>query len=528
MQKLILGLLACISLNVLGAPLLHGKPLARFIAYTSAWKNGQIEWYYNPSGQPAWLSKETAVATIKQGMQQWSDACNVSFTYKGETSEPAVRKDGTNTLGWGNTLGYPYANAWPNGSGGIIEGDIQFVVSSFSGVNDFASNVIHEVGHLIGLSHSDRPAAVMFANGYNTYGYQSLLKGDDMAACAKLYGGRGLVKQPDFQAVPTQPIDNYKISIEVSRTTPTNTPQPSVASIPPDVKETIYFAVRYDGVPLGEALQLRFVAPDGADYNGTSFITLFPSPSWMGWLQDLSIAPMRNLTGKWEVQILKGERILARQSFVIENAYPNPVVASNAVVLNLNGSGGLQLSARNLQANSTTTRQTWWANARSYGSSANDALNALDVGDYVITYFATSSNPRYANTEASEPDSAIRLLAQLDEDGWPVANRFTADVSGTLAAGTLDANIAMRSTGDKDVYVLMFNADGLFWKTPTGWQTEIAPLLRVSSPAHVAVNVWDRIDLRALPAGTAIYVGFGKDLDEVVARGQYGQVFALP
>lgn len=506
-----------------------GTPNTRYIAYPWAWKNGQVTWYYNAAAQPAWLNKDTALAAIAQGMRQWQAACNVTFTYAGEITAPAVLQDNVSTLGWGNTQGIPFANFWANDGTYINEGDIQFVAASYYGRVDYlTANVIHEVGHMIGLSHSDRPESVMFANGYNTFTYQTTLKGDDIAACAKLYGGRGLIERTDYQTLPTQPIDGYRFSFEISRTLPSNTPVTSLTTIAADVRDKVYFKLNFDGVPVGETLTLRFVTPDGSIYDSYAYTTEYPSPSWFYYSYDLSQAPMRNLTGNWEVQAMKGERILARQKFAVAAAYAIPAVPNIALIYSPAARADSRLEVRNLQAGTSIVSQRWLVNGRSIGSSNSIAAGNLASGNNSVTLFATSNHPRYANTEATMPDGIVRLNAQLDDNGWPLANRYAADIVGDRAAATLDAQLALRASGTQGIYLAILTGGKLLFKTEAGWQDELLPLMHVTAPAAVALNVLDRFDLRTLPSGTTFFAGFGTDIADLLAKNQYGVLYSVP
>lgn len=46
----------------------------------------------------------------------------------------------------------------------------------------------HELGHVIGVGHSNVSASVMFADPYHDVAYMGILRGDDANACADLYG----------------------------------------------------------------------------------------------------------------------------------------------------------------------------------------------------------------------------------------------------------------------------------------------------------------------------------------------------
>lgn len=330
-----------------------------------------------------------------------------------------------------------------------------------------------------------------------------------------------------MKTLPTQGYGNYQIRIEVSIIEPTATPLNSVEVINADFRDKIYFTIRYDNIPLGENLGLRFVAPDGSNYDVYNFTVNYASPSYIWYYNDLSIAPMRNLTGLWEAQVLRGDQVLARRSYTVTQAYPILNVPDNAVVLNKIGSV-TSLEGRNLQHDATVISQNWWVNGQNFGTNAARAVANLNQGDNVVTYFTTSSNSRYANTEATMPDSITRMLVSLDSNGLPAANRFLGDVYGDRASASLDAHIGLRSNGEQQIYVAAATPAGLWFKVPGGWQAMPGPLLTVSTPAAVTLSVLDRFDLRTVPSGTQFYAGFGTDLNELLSNARYGLLFKVP
>lgn len=54
---------------------------------------------------------------------------------------------------------------------------------------DLFSVTVHELGHSLGLMHSNIPDAIMFPY-YRGYSKSIKLHGDDIAAIRKLYGGK--------------------------------------------------------------------------------------------------------------------------------------------------------------------------------------------------------------------------------------------------------------------------------------------------------------------------------------------------
>ena len=163
------------------------------------WSGGNVNWYYNPAGQPTNLQTQDVVNAIQTAAARWAGMCNLTFTYMGTTSAvPNVRStsgtiDQTNVVGWGlltaEMAGYgAYTKWWYNGSHFLIDADVVINTAYNWTLQNVESIMTHEFGHFIGLNHSNVQASVMFANPYNSYSYQRTLRGDDAEACAALYG----------------------------------------------------------------------------------------------------------------------------------------------------------------------------------------------------------------------------------------------------------------------------------------------------------------------------------------------------
>lgn len=152
------------------------------------------------------LGYEQALSAIERSLAQWSAAANIYFEQVPDSGAPF---HGT-TATYPNTghirLGAFPINAGigavgyaPPPNGGNLEGDVLLNANStfffdngaegelIDVFNDFESLVIHELGHAIGLAHSDAQS-VMSVN-YDVYKYVNrLLDPDDVAAAQFLYG----------------------------------------------------------------------------------------------------------------------------------------------------------------------------------------------------------------------------------------------------------------------------------------------------------------------------------------------------
>jgi hypothetical protein len=79
------------------------------------------------------------------------------------------------------------AMAW-NSFGEVIDGYI--IINSNNGAIDTSTLqglITHEVGHLLGIAHSDVNESIMFANPYHNYDYQRVLRQDDIDVARLIY-----------------------------------------------------------------------------------------------------------------------------------------------------------------------------------------------------------------------------------------------------------------------------------------------------------------------------------------------------
>lgn len=168
--------------------------------FNQKWLTGNVLWYYNPSNQPADLSIETVVNAVTLAASRWTGMCNVEFFYMGTTSsrpyggDDSLAVDRRNVVGWdllkgneGDAAAITYS--WSS-SGRLLDADIvintdmpkPWTAARLDGV------LTHELGHFIGIKHSDTVESVMSAEPYNSFAYMRVLRGDDAKACAALYG----------------------------------------------------------------------------------------------------------------------------------------------------------------------------------------------------------------------------------------------------------------------------------------------------------------------------------------------------
>lgn len=168
----------------------------------NGWSTRTVHWRYNDTNRPSSIvaSSDSAVDRLQTAMAKWSAVCNVKFVYDGTTtSAPSLAtgsRDGVNVVAWGalpgNTTGFAYvgASAVQGQTFTLDEADM-IINPEYNPVLDFT--LLHEVGHMLGLKHSNQESSVM--SGPNVapdvstaYSALETLQADDIAGCVSLYG----------------------------------------------------------------------------------------------------------------------------------------------------------------------------------------------------------------------------------------------------------------------------------------------------------------------------------------------------
>ncbi len=171
--------------------------LPKYITYGwNGFAGKTVHWRYDDTNRSASISPSaaSALSTIQTAMSQWQQVCNVTFIYDGtSTAGPSLAPptntfDGVNVVGWRSQTA-PQTGVTGVGASGagptLVEADIAF---NYTFDPIFAQTALHEVGHMIGIDHSDVNNVVMSGPPTSTYANQSVLQADDINACISLYG----------------------------------------------------------------------------------------------------------------------------------------------------------------------------------------------------------------------------------------------------------------------------------------------------------------------------------------------------
>ena len=185
--------------------------------------NSQINLVYDPDGAPAPFGTSAVVIDlIEQAIAQWELVSGIKINITGTDRFAAIDenagpsgKDGLVRVFWG-PAGGAAGLAGPDGDFfdedlgyfPYIDGSVELNddPDQWDSPSELVGVLVHELGHLIGLGHSDNPHSVMFANPYNHLNHP---RPDDILAARALYGNGTLnisdVTKPVSQWLYTPP-----------------------------------------------------------------------------------------------------------------------------------------------------------------------------------------------------------------------------------------------------------------------------------------------------------------------------------
>ena len=179
--------------NTPGASPSAPDPQPNFVAIpgiNAGWASGVVRWYYNPAGEPATLRGQVE-GLIDAANAEWSSHCDVHFVYQGLSTAVPRMFDGQTVIGWNASQSYSGITFPQTSAGRVVEAGIE-MNPNMTNDPEFASQVlVHEIGHLLGLAHSDVQGAVMSGPPSSSYSYATHLSEDDIAGCQALYDNLG-------------------------------------------------------------------------------------------------------------------------------------------------------------------------------------------------------------------------------------------------------------------------------------------------------------------------------------------------
>lgn len=272
----------------------QSQPLARSVGLSSnfgKWTDGIIPIAYNPGGAPAnYQDPAKMLAYMQAAFSQWSNVSDVRFRFQGITNHlNSDREDKLVVVGWVNSVEPFYgrsAPAWSDSdwyanweaAGHTVYTDGYVDLNATAIAKDdreFMPYILtHELGHILGLGHSDNPRSILYANPYGAF--SDYLLADDIQGAQSIYGlPDDFIPPPVLQTLnlPSKPYRSAPLALgTVGRTanadgswTERSTVNKVDAATPDNT--VIFGQLTYLPLPAGDALTVVTVSPDGAEFS---------------------------------------------------------------------------------------------------------------------------------------------------------------------------------------------------------------------------------------------------------------------
>jgi len=186
------------------------KEKASYVLQGSRWQIKHLTYRIFKYPAPGRLSNAEVDTAVREAFEMWEAVTDLTFTRQNSGQvhieirfDRYEHGDGDPFDGPGGTLAHAY---FPQFGGDMHIDDSEYwSVQSFKGTN-LKQTIVHELGHSLGLSHSDRREAVM-APFYRGWDPHLKLSADDQKAIQSLYGKKRSVANVPRSGpmIPNQP-----------------------------------------------------------------------------------------------------------------------------------------------------------------------------------------------------------------------------------------------------------------------------------------------------------------------------------
>lgn len=394
------------------------------------WKEGVVPWSYHPGSTasdraPALFQDSSVfVELIQSVMEKWSAVSGVTFEYKGGiTTKADDYSDGVAVISWSDALGNAAGHAGPytdnqdsvEGYPHYTDGNLQLNLEAdwSEAGNDIEQVLLHELGHLLGLGHSDNPRSILFANPYN---YLQELREDDVQAVTALYGyGKNSADTP----VAAVPVTSDPAIIDERILRGSNWEEVITTLEAVTSSDTIYFGWEYRAgdIPVNKSFTIRLYDPEGyLVQSAPQTIECNANHSCKFWSSLYSVDQFRLIPGEWRIDLEHNGQPISRMALPVKEGYFwNQSPAGSLVLDQPIGFIPLQLEAT---LNATDSEQDWiysnWYSPATSSTLMNSQSNGTLQQRKLLTFnsagdhrlFVALDDLQSYSTPVTDPESA--------------------------------------------------------------------------------------------------------------------------
>ena len=195
---------------------------------------------------PSTIDCNRAYGAVRAAFEAWGEVSNLSFTEVSGNNADILVQWTVNEEEFGRpggTLGFAY---YPSYGGDIYLDDAEPWTIFDGGPTDLYVVIAHEIGHSIGLDHSNDEHALMYAYS----GVASNLTADDINGVQRLYGAPSDAGGAAPQTPPQPPA-------------PENVPSGPVEVVEGSIDDSVFYQVWTIDVSAGETITFKMEALNG-------------------------------------------------------------------------------------------------------------------------------------------------------------------------------------------------------------------------------------------------------------------------
>ncbi|MFD1874982.1 matrixin family metalloprotease [Hymenobacter bucti] len=391
--------------------------IANFVVQGNRWGRTNLTYaFQNFTGD---LGTADIINAIRQAFLAWSNFCFLTFTEVSGAGDIRIQftagdhGDGAPFDGPGGVLAHGF---YPPPNGGDLAGDLHFddaeiwslTVPTPAARFDLWTVALHEVGHTLGLDHSNNAGAVMYAF-YS--GLRRNLQPDDTSGIASIYGGRSAkatlsdtaIGQPAWAALNQRGFLAW---------TGTN------AAHNLNVMQTAELRVWVDKVTLGET---SLSGPSLTVFNGRLYL------AWRG-VGNNKLNVMSSGDGRtWTNKVTLGD-----------TTFNSPALCSANGKLFLAWTGTDNSRKLNIMQSGNGTN---WGGKLTLGDTSVDGPSLCSLGNRVLLAWAGTNAAHNLNVMSYDGGSSFSNKVTLGESSFLTPNLTTVNGTVILAwTGTDSAN----------------------------------------------------------------------------------------